>query len=100
MGIPVRFRPRLVPAVMVAAVALLGVKLVDMWGSFDAAALAVARASESPAKPAPAASPPAASSPARAEASAPIYGKPQLPEVASVTPAGDAARDPLLMSPA
>jgi flagellar motility protein MotE (MotC chaperone) len=102
MNLPTRFRPRLVPCVIAAAAALLGVKVIDLGTALEAG-IAAARAAEAePAAPAAATAKLApANAPAAAPATpsappAPVYGRTQVPDV----PAGEsAARDPLLMSP-
>jgi flagellar motility protein MotE (MotC chaperone) len=92
-------RPRLLPIVMVAATALLGVKLVDLWtGGSAAIAAASAQAADSatPAQAAPSPAPTPAPPPSAAAAPDAAPSSPAPPSPA----ASSGERDPLQMSAA
>jgi flagellar motility protein MotE (MotC chaperone) len=97
-------RFRLMPLAILAAIALLAVKLGGMWSVLDATPEAMAQApAPAPAKPAPAM--PAAAAPARAPvpsaAAAPASPASSAPAAATAAaPGGAAAVDPLSMTPA
>jgi len=96
-------RFRLMPLAILAAVALLVVKLGGLWSVLDATPAAMAQASAPAAKAAPAA--PAAAPPARAPApstaAAPASPAPGAPAAATAAaPGGAAAIDPQSMTPA
>ena len=96
-------RFRLMPLAILAAVALLVVKLGGLWSVLDATPAAMAQASAPAAKAAPAA--PAAAPPARAPApstaAAPASPAPGAPPAATAAaPGGAAAIDPQSMTPA
>ncbi len=103
-------RPRLLPCVILAASALLGVKLVDLWAS-GSAVIAAAEAQNAQApqpSPQPSPPPPAAPAPqptpqaAAATVPAPAAGMPAPQQTASAAPdktADKARQDPLQMSP-
>jgi flagellar motility protein MotE (MotC chaperone) len=96
-------RFRLLPSVIVAALALLSIKLVDLWsdGAFTIAAAWAQSGAAAP--PAAAANPPSpAPAPASDPASAPAAAKDDAPPSGEPKPATaeKGARDPMQMSPA
>jgi len=101
-----RLRIRLVPLAILAATALLGVKLGDLWSVLGAAPSAMAQAQPAAAA-APAAKAPAAASAAAAQPAAALRPAAAAPSATATTaataepaPGGPAAIDPLSMSPA
>jgi len=104
-------RPRLLPCVILAASALLGVKLVDLWSSGSAVIVAAEAQSAQaqqpspqppPAAPPPAPAPTAAPAPQADAAAAPQANAAPAPQANAAAPGkpGDKARtDPLQMSP-
>jgi flagellar motility protein MotE (MotC chaperone) len=98
----VRFKFRLIPLVLAAAVLLLGVKLGDLWSVLGARAEAQqAQPQAAPAAPAPTASAPAAPAPADAKETSAESGAGAAtpPADPNAKPGAAAAADPLLMSP-
>ena len=95
-----RFKFRLIPLVLAAAVLLLGVKLGDLWSVLGARAEAQqSQPQAASAAPAPTASAPAAPAPAEATETSAEAGAATAPPDPNAKPGAAAAADPLLMSP-